>query len=400
MVPSRASDTPLLEVEDVHCCYGGLDAVHRLHFSVSPGKIVCLLGPSGCGKTTTLRAIAGFEPLCNGEIRLRGKPISTPTWTLPPEQRRMGMVFQDYALFPHLTIHDNVTFGLRHLPRRERRARAEELLELVDLKDHGERYPHELSGGQQQRVSLIRAVAPRPDVVLLDEPFSNLDVDLRERLSRQFHDIFRDQGVTALLVTHDQHEAFAMADEIGLMRQGRIVQWDTAFNLYHEPAERFVAEFIGQGTLVHGTVRDPVSVESELGVLNSRRRLSWPPGMEVDVLLRPDELRLDEQGPIRARVVKYAFKGAETLYTLECDSGQQLLALASSAARHVAGDEVRVAVQTDRLVTFPREPAAGQVRIWRPPECETEWASGPDPYPGGRPASATTQRTADAQSAV
>ncbi len=358
---------PLLTLDKIHCCYGGVDAVHRLSFRVHQGQIVCLLGPSGCGKTTTLRAIAGFEPVCNGEVRLGGEVISAAGYTLPPERRRMGMVFQDYALFPHLTIYDNVTFGLRGLSRRERRARADELLELVDLRGYGSRYPHELSGGQQQRVSLIRAVAPRPAMVLLDEPFSNLDVDLRERLSREFHDIFRDQGVTAVLVTHDQHEAFAMADEIGLMRDGRLLQWDTPFNLYHEPVDRFTAEFIGQGTLIGGRLLDHERVETPLGVLRGNRAFPWNPGTEVDVLLRPDDVRITAIAPLQGRVVKRAFKGAETLYTLRTADGHQLLALAPSSIDHPVDAQVGIQIDTEHLVAFPRhEQEAGEETLWYP----------------------------------
>ncbi len=349
------NSNPLLELSDVHCCYGGTSAVYQLGFRVWEGQIVCLLGPSGCGKTTTLRAIAGFEPLCNGEIHLRGEPLSVPGFTLAPEHRRMGMVFQDYALFPHLTIHQNITFGLRGLSRKDRQRRADELLELVNLPGYGDRYPHELSGGQQQRVSLARAVAPKPQLVLLDEPFSNLDVDLRERLSRQFHDIFRDQGITAILVTHDQHEAFAMADEIGLMRDGRIVQWDSPFNLYHEPADRFAAEFIGQGSMISGTLVDDERIRTELGILRGSRSFPWSAGTEVDVLLRPDDVKMGTApSGIYGRVVKKAFKGAETLYTLQTPSGLELLALAPSHADYAVGDDVGLTLDTEHLVAFPK----------------------------------------------
>ena len=367
MVDHTAS--PLLELSNVHCCYGGTTAVYQLSLRVMPGQIACLLGPSGCGKTTTLRAIAGFEPLCNGEIRVRGEPLSLPGYVMPPEKRRMGMVFQDYALFPHLNIYDNITFGLRRLNRRERRRRADELLELVDLQGYGDRFPHELSGGQQQRVSLARAVAPQPQLVLLDEPFSNLDVELRERLSREFHDIFRDQQMTAILVTHDQHEAFAMADEIGLMRDGRIVQWDTPFNLYHEPADRFAAEFIGQGSMISGTLIDGERIQTSLGTLRGSHGFPWPAGTRVDVLLRPDDVRMGEApSGLYGRVVKKAFKGAETLYTLRTPDGVELLALAPSHSDYAVGDDVGLTLDTEHLVAFP---ADGEV----PAEAERSPAS-------------------------
>jgi len=228
----------LLEVANLHHAYGPQTVVAGLSFALPRGAIGCLLGPSGCGKTTVLRCIAGFEAVQEGEIRLNGKVVSRPGGALPPEKRRIGMVFQDYALFPHLRTADNIAFGLHGAAPGERAARLAELAELVGLADVLEKYPHEISGGQQQRVALARALAPRPELLLLDEPFSNLDVDLRERLSHEVRDIIRASGATAILVTHDQHEAFAMADEIGVLHAGRIQQWDVPYNLYHRPANR------------------------------------------------------------------------------------------------------------------------------------------------------------------
>ncbi|BAU58885.1 ferric iron ABC transporter [Halorhodospira halochloris] len=356
---SRVS-TPLLELNDMRCCYGNFVAVEQLSFALEQGSIACLLGPSGCGKTTALRTIAGFETIAKGEIRLQGRVISSPNYTLPPEKRRMGMVFQDYALFPHLNIYDNVTFGLRRMSRDERRKRADELLELVDLRNLGDRYPHELSGGQQQRISLIRAVAPRPDLVLLDEPFSNLDVDLRERLGREFKDIFRNEGVTAILVTHDQSEAFAMADEIGVMCSGRLIQWDTPYNLYHKPANRFVADFVGYGSIVEGIVADSEKVKTELGTLCSNNgELPWPRGTNVEVLLRPDDVKMG-QAPsgLHGRIVKKAFKGAETLYTLRTPSGHELVSLAPSTIDYEEGSDIGLTLDTNHLVAFQRNDMA------------------------------------------
>src|SRR5512139_180594 len=224
---------PLLALDSVAQKYGGVEVLHDVTFSLTRGAIACLLGASGCGKTTVLRCIAGFERLTAGEIRLDGQVVSRPGLLLPPEQRRIGMVFQDYALFPHRTVSGNVGFGLHTISREERSARVSELLDVVGLSDAGQRYPHELSGGQQQRVALARALAPRPRLLLLDEPFSNLDVELRERLSAEVRSVLKQQNATALMVTHDQHEAFNFADEIGIMHDGRIQQWDTAYDLYH-----------------------------------------------------------------------------------------------------------------------------------------------------------------------
>jgi len=225
--------------------------VKDLSLQLERGHIGCLLGASGCGKTTVLRAIAGFEPLCAGTIRLDGAVLSSQDAQVPPERRRVGMMFQDYALFPHLTVGENVGFGLRRQAKSTRRARVQEMLNVVGLRDAHDRYPHELSGGQQQRVALARALAPAPELLLLDEPFSNLDVDTRERLAFELRDILKGTGHTALLVTHNQAEAFAIADRIGVMAEGGcMVQWDTPYNLHHHPVDDFVADFVRREALL------------------------------------------------------------------------------------------------------------------------------------------------------
>ncbi|NLO79901.1 MAG: ABC transporter ATP-binding protein [Xanthomonadaceae bacterium] len=347
-----SNDDILLELRQVSCHYGAVQVIHDLSFRIRRGTIACLLGPSGCGKTTLLRAVAGLEAISAGEILLRGQVVSTASYTLPPERRGIGMVFQDYALFPHLSVRDNIGFGLRRQSPAERRQRVDELLRLVDLEGMGDRYPHELSGGQQQRVSLARALAPRPDLVLLDEPFSSLDVELRERLAVETQEIFKSQGITALLVTHDQHEAFAMADQIGIMHGGRLAQWDTPYNIYHEPADRFVADFIGQGSFLKGRLLDHDRLETEIGVIRGNRAYGWPRGSEVDLLLRPDDVQPDPHSGLRGRVVKKAFKGPQILYTLAVGDKAQILALFPSHQDHAIGEEVGIRIDAQHLVVF------------------------------------------------
>lgn len=244
----------LLVLDHVSLAYdtpeGRVPVVDDLSLHLKSGHIGCLLGSSGCGKTTILRAVAGFEPLRSGRILLGGEVLSTPTQMVEPQDRQVGMMFQDYALFPHLTLEGNVGFGLRRLEKNVRRERVHELLELVGLQDARHRYPHELSGGQQQRVALARALAPEPRLLLLDEPFSNLDVDTRERLAFEVRDILKKTGHTALLVTHNQAEAFAIADRIGVMHAGHILQWDTPYALHNEPATPFVADFVKREVLL------------------------------------------------------------------------------------------------------------------------------------------------------
>ena len=231
-----STDPPWLQLDHIAVAYGRRAVVENFSFDPPCGTVGCLLGPSGCGKTTVLRAIAGFEPLSAGQVRLGGEVISSAHHLMPPEQRRIGMVFQDHALFPHLTVAANVAFGLRGQPGAA--LRVQQMLDTVGLGAAGGRYPHQLSGGQQQRVALARALAPSPRLLLLDEPFSNLDIELRERLGTELRALLRAAGTTALLVTHDQHEAFAIADQIGVMSEGRIQQWDSAYRLYHEPANQ------------------------------------------------------------------------------------------------------------------------------------------------------------------
>ncbi len=347
--------TALLELKDIECRYDDTVVVSGLHMHVHQGHIACLLGPSGCGKTTVLRTIAGFEPVSAGEVLLRGVTASRPDYTLPPEKRRLGMVFQDYALFPHMNVADNICFGLRGMNRAAKQETAARLLDTVGMSGYEQRYPHELSGGQQQRVALARALAARPELILMDEPFSNLDVDLRERLGLEVRDILKEQGIAAILVTHDQQEAFALGDVIGIMHQGHIVQWDTPINLYHEPVNRFVANFIGQGVLLSGTVCTPDSIETIVGIIPGDRAYPWPPGTAVDVLLRPDDIVHQPNSGLRAEIVNKAFKGAEILYTLRLVDGTSVLSLFPSHYDYALGERVGIGVAAHHLVAFPRD---------------------------------------------
>ncbi len=342
--------THLLEVEKISCSYGRQRVVKDLSFAVTEGHIACLLGPSGCGKTTVLRAIAGFHPVDTGVIRIVGQAVSSVGYQLAPERRQVGMVFQDHALFPHLTVGENVAFGLRRVPRAA--DIAERMLDRVGLGGMGKRYAHELSGGQQQRVALARALAPTPKLLLMDEPFSNLDLDTREKLSYEVRDILKDCGTTAILVTHDQHDAFALCDKVGVMNDGALVQWDTPYNLYHEPATRFVADFIGDGVFLPGALVTPDSVETSLGTVRGNRAYSWPVGSRIEVLVRPDDVIPGEEGDLVAMVTRKAFKGAEILYTLDLDDGTRVLSLFPSHADHAVGERVNIRLKADHLVAF------------------------------------------------
>jgi iron(III) transport system ATP-binding protein len=351
----------MLALDHVALSYGAKPVLSDVSFVLSPGQIGCLLGPSGCGKTTALRLIAGFEQLSAGEIRIGAEIVSYPGHSISPEQRRVGLVFQDYALFPHLTVERNVAFGLSALPALDRRLRVAEMLELVGLSHEAGTFPHQLSGGQQQRVALARALAPRPRLLLLDEPFSNLDVTLREKLSLEIRDILKHEAITALLVTHDQHEAFAMADMIGVMNKGVIQQWDTPYNLYHQPANRFVADFIGQGVLLRGNVLNSRQVEIALGVLEGQVDgecseeggcVKCEKGCQVDVLVRPDDIIHDDHSLLMAEVERKAFRGADFLYTLKLPGGGHVLAQVDSHHNHAIGEKIGIRLGIDHVVAF------------------------------------------------
>lgn len=342
----------LLEFSGVSHAYGSRHVVDGMSFTLQEGEIACLLGASGCGKTTVLRCIAGFETVADGHIRLGGQTLSAADAHLPAHQRQVGMVFQDYALFPHLSVAANVGFGLSALPRAQRHARVAEMLALVGLADYAAAYPHELSGGQQQRVALARALATRPRLLLLDEPFSNLDVELRERLSQEVRAILKREGVTAILVTHDQNEAFAMADKVGVMHDGRLLQWATPYQLYHEPASRYIAGFIGQGVLAAGTVTGPRCLALEIGEFCGTLPLGFETGDRVDVLLRPDDVVHDDASPQTAIVVDKVFRGTVFHYTLALPSGQQLLAQVPSHHNHPIGQPIGIRLELDHLIAF------------------------------------------------
>ncbi|HLU62368.1 MAG TPA: ABC transporter ATP-binding protein [Gammaproteobacteria bacterium] len=345
----------LLEIDDLALRYeAGPLVVEGLSLRLEAGEIGCLLGPSGCGKTSVLRAIAGFESPCAGEIRLGGECVAAAQRHVPPERRGVRVVFQDFALFPHLTVLENVAFGLRQLARGARHAAALEMLAVVRLPDLADRYPHELSGGQQQRVALARALVTRPRLILLDEPFSSLDTELREELAVEVRDILRSQGATALFVTHDQHESFALADRIGVMHSGHMVQWDTAYNLYHRPVSRFVADFVGQGVFISGRMAADGRVQTALGTPRSRAEHVLPPGTEVDVLLRPDDVVHDDGAPMKAVVVKKVFRGATILYTLRLPDGTEILSLVPSHHDHPLGEAIGVRLDAEHVVVFPR----------------------------------------------
>jgi iron(III) transport system ATP-binding protein len=335
-------------------------AVDDVSFGLRAGDIGVLIGPSGCGKTTLLRAVAGLERASAGEVRIAAELVESERIHVPAEARRVGMVFQDYALFPHIDVGRNVAFGIHQQPKAERAKRVAEVLALVGLDGIERRFPHELSGGRQQRVALARALAPKPRLLLLDEPFSNLDVDLRERLAHEIRGILKAAHATALFVTHDQLEAFAIGDIIGVMHEGRLHQWDDAYTLYHRPATRFVADFIGHGVFAPATLREvnnQVVVQTALGELTDMAECPLPCAFtagQCDVLLRADDIVHDDDAPVKAEIVRKAFRGSEFLYTLRLAGGQIVLAHVPSHHDHKIGEWIGIRADVDHVVTFNR----------------------------------------------
>ncbi|MGO3755231.1 ABC transporter ATP-binding protein [Psychrobacter celer] len=364
-VDSAAS--PYFSVQDLIVGYDDTIVVDGLSLTLQQGEIGCFLGYSGCGKTTALRAIAGLEQSRGGSIYLSNQRLTDKrarkSFAVAPAKRGMGMVFQDYALFGHLSVAKNIAFGLNKWSTADKKARVAEMLNLVDLTEHADKRPNELSGGQQQRVALARALAPKPKLLLLDEPFSNLDVVLRESLAMSVRDILKRTNTTAILVTHDQNEAFAIADKVGVMHQGKLVQWATPSELYHKPVSPFVAEFVGEGAMIDGIIKEG-HVETALGDIYRRMEVydeagypqyceyDYPNGTPIKVLVRPDDIIHDDDSTQTALVVGRVFRGANYLYRLQLDDGQTVLSLVASHHNHEIGSHIGILPILEHVVVF------------------------------------------------
>ncbi|MBI4589833.1 MAG: ABC transporter ATP-binding protein [Candidatus Rokubacteria bacterium] len=325
-------------------------AVDGLTLTVDQGEILALLGPSGCGKTTTLRVIAGFEVPDTGRVAIRGETMAGPDRWVPPEERGVGVVFQEYALFPHLTVAENVGFGLHRFDRSARRERVRQILELVGLESFASRYPHELSGGQQQRVAVARALAPAPALLLLDEPFSNLDADLRAQMRDEVEKILRNTGTTGIFVTHDQEEAFTLADRVGVLNQGRLEQLDTPERIYHHPDTPFVAEFVGAADFLPGLVTTG-GIVTELGVFANMEGREM--GEKVKVMLRPDDITFIPRPDGQGMIIRRYFRGSENLYCIRLPSGHRVHSSQASSSVFPLGTRVRPEAHLIHVVTFP-----------------------------------------------
>jgi iron(III) transport system ATP-binding protein len=351
----------ILKLDGVDKAYGTESVILDLSLAVEDGEILTVLGPSGCGKTTTLRLVAGLERPDAGAVRIGGETVAGGGSYVAPEQRDVGVVFQEFALFPHMTAEENVAFGLNDVPAEQRAARVEEMLDLVGLVDQRDAHPDELSGGQQQRVALARSLAPEPEILLLDEPFSNLDVDLRIEMRERVREILKAAGVTAVSVTHDQEEAMSISDRVAVMQAGSIVQVGEPEQVFQHPESRFVAGFLGHASFLSGFVSGE-TVETDLGPVPREQihGLAEPyDKTRIDVLVRPDDVQareVEDEAVADGRVVNRRYLGPTVLYRIQLDNGDRLEVMHNHTDQVALDAPVAVDLSADHdLAWFPRE---------------------------------------------
>lgn len=355
----------VLELHEISKSFGGMAAVDSVSLQVREGELLTLLGPSGCGKTTTLRMIAGLERPDSGHMTLDGDSLASGTQFVHPEERPVGLVFQDFALFPHMTAAENVAFGITDMPTPERDQRVHELLELVDLLECADQQPRDLSGGQQQRIALARSLAVEPDVLLLDEPFSNLDVDLRVTMREEVRRILKESGVTAISVTHDQEEALSISDRVAVMHQGRIEQVGSPESVFQQPASRFVAGFLGHASFLSAYVGGDI-VETGIGRVGRDQIHGLAPEYDetsIDVMVRPDDVIAtphDTASETNGIVTYRRYLGPSVLYRIELDNGDVVECMHNHTDDISLDERVRVELPaTHELAWFPTREKAG-----------------------------------------
>ena len=345
-----------LIISDLSLIYGDKNKIlSNVNFDLKESEIGCILGPSGCGKTSLLRAIAGFENIISGTILKDGVCISNSLENTSVQDRKMGMVFQDYALFPNMNVKSNIAFGLNNKSKKEKDDRVNYLLDLVNLGQYKNKYPHELSGGEQQRVALVRALATSPEILLLDEPFSNIDADIKEELVSDVRDLLKELSITSIVVTHDQYEAFNIADKIVIMNNGKVEQVGNAYDIYHKPINKFVADFVGLGIFLPITQNKNGKLETPLGMLEEKKLKKDLMKFEnLEMLLRPDDIIHNDESKTKAVVIEKQFRGAEFLYKLLYNDKYPLLCYAPSHHNHKIGESIGIEVDIEHYVIFEK----------------------------------------------
>jgi len=342
-----------VELNNVSKSFATTKAVSRLTISIGRGQFFSLLGPSGCGKTTTLRLIAGLDRPDEGTIAINGEQVAGHNTWVSPEKRGIGIVFQDYALFPHMNVSQNIAFGLKNYRRETAKTRADEMLDLTGLAGLGRRYPHELSGGQRQRVALARSLAPSPQVILLDEPFSNLDADLREELRSETKRILKGQGATTILVTHDQEEAFSISDRLAVLYNGTLEQEGSPAEIYHRPRSKFVADFVGKADFIEGEIHGKI-VHCAFGTFPVDGN-QIQEAKHIELMVRPDDVTFSIDPNGEATIIEARFLGASILYLLQLGNGNTIHAIRPSTEMSPVGARVRVVIDASHIVIFPKQ---------------------------------------------
>ena len=341
-----------LEIKNLNCFYQDNKILKNLELVLKKNEIVCLLGESGCGKTTLLRAVSGLQNDISGEIRINANIVQSEKVNMPPEKRKVGLIFQDYALFPHLNVFDNIAFSLLNLAKKEKQKRVESVLALVQLSDFASRFPHQLSGGQQQRIAIARALAYQPELMLLDEPFSNLDQHVRFQLIKEIRLLLKKHAMSALFVTHSKEEGFAFADKIALMQAGKIIQIGVPQQLYTQPDSRYVADFMGQSNYVDVQVYAEHSLSSDFGLLFSETKLTHQPGSKLQLLLRPEQFEINLAKEGKATITDIDFLGSLHKFTVSFNGNSYLVQQNNYQQNYHIGDRVELSILNHSFILF------------------------------------------------
>ena len=340
-----------LEIENISLNLDNDRILDSLSLTVKEEEIISIIGPSASGKSSLLRVIAGFENISSGKMKLNGQTVDDTSTIIEPQERNIGIIFQDLALFPHLNCAENITFGISELSSKEKIKRLDRLEKVLGIIEISKKYPHEISGGQQQRVAIARALAPQPEILLLDEPFSALDENLKEKLLADLKILLKEEKITTIVITHNIKEAFQISDKIAFLSNKKIIQFDSAYNIYHKPLTREIANFCGIGSFINGEIIDKNHVETSLGK-HFGDTTSYKIGSSIDILIRPDDIIHDDDSTKSARVIEKNFHGSDFLYKLKLNSGENIFCYTPSHHDHALNEVIGIKSEMDHLILF------------------------------------------------